>query len=433
MFQPSRLLGPYRVLAGNRDLALLFGGQVVSSLGDWMYIAALIALVYGLTGSATLAAALTFTRLLPYAIGLPLAGLLADRFDRRALMIAADLGRGWCMLALVGVSARERVWLAFPLVFVATALGCLFRPALGATLPSVARGEGELVRANALMSQIDAVSILLGPALSGVLILLGEPRIAFVANALTYALSAGTLLLLRPVRRERSGAATAGSWLAELAAGGRFLFGARGGALGAVALTTGALSMFNGASWTVLVVLAMQTWGYGSQGGSFLLVAYGVGGLLGGLVVGAILRQLGPVATFAWSLAAAGAAVVLFGLSPGGLLPFALLASFGVADVCNQVVGTTLVQSATPDDLQGRVLGAFEAIVVGTVLIGALATGPLVTLAGPRAATVALGLVALLELALALSHLRRLDDQRPASDPASPRVATPGNEPTVTL
>src|SRR4051794_25580067 len=184
------LLGPYRVLVGNRDLALLFGGQVVSSLGDWTYIAAVIALVYGLTGSATLAAALTFVRLLPYAIGLPLAGVLADRFDRRGLMIAADLGRGWCMLGLAVVAARERVWLAFPLVFVATALGSLFRPALGATLPSVARGEGELVRANALMSQVDALSPVLGPALGGLLLLLGPARLPFVLNALTYAVSA---------------------------------------------------------------------------------------------------------------------------------------------------------------------------------------------------------------------------------------------------
>jgi len=347
-------------------------------------------------------------------------------------MITADLGRGWCMLGLVAVSARERVWLAFPLVFVATGLGCLFRPALGATLPSVARGEGELVRANALMSQIDAVSILLGPALSGVLILLGEPRVAFVVNALTYAVSAGTLLLLRLVRPERTCAAAAGGWLTELAVGARFLFGARGGALGAVALTTGALSMFNGASWTVLVVLAMQTWGFGSQGASFLLVAYGVGGLFGGLVVGAILRRLGSVAAFAGSLAVAGVAVVLFGLSPAGLLPFALLASFGLADVCNQVVSTTFIQTATPDELKGRVFGAFEAIVVGTVLIGALVTGPLVTIAGPRTTTVVLGFVALVALVLAMPYLRRLDIRESAPAPSESRQAAIGTEPIAT-
>src|SRR6185437_9320492 len=125
-----RSLGSYALLRGNRNLSLLFGGQIVSALGDWAYITALVILVYQLTGSATLAASLTFVRLLPYALFLPIGGVLADRFDRKKLMIAADLGRAVCMVGLLTVHSAQTVWIAFPLVFLATCLFSVFRPAL---------------------------------------------------------------------------------------------------------------------------------------------------------------------------------------------------------------------------------------------------------------------------------------------------------------
>ena len=118
------------MLRGNRNLQLLFGGQVVSSFGDWLYVLALAVLVYDLTGSATVVAALTFVRLLPYALFLPFAGVLADRANRKAIMIGADLGRGACMLGLLFVGSARTVWVAFPLVFGATVLSSLPHRAL---------------------------------------------------------------------------------------------------------------------------------------------------------------------------------------------------------------------------------------------------------------------------------------------------------------
>jgi hypothetical protein len=79
----GRMLGPYGVLRGNQNLQLLFDGQVVSTFGDWLYILALVVLAYDLAGSATLVAALTFVRLLPYALFLPFSGVLADRGNRK--------------------------------------------------------------------------------------------------------------------------------------------------------------------------------------------------------------------------------------------------------------------------------------------------------------------------------------------------------------
>src|SRR5918997_6887409 len=85
----GRMLGPYGVLRGNRNLSLLFAGQAVSAFGDWLYVLALGILAYEITGSATVVAVLTFARLLPYAVLLPFSGILADRGNRKVLMISA--------------------------------------------------------------------------------------------------------------------------------------------------------------------------------------------------------------------------------------------------------------------------------------------------------------------------------------------------------
>lgn len=428
----NRLLGPYQVLRGRPNLALLFGGQVVSALGDWLYITVLVVLVYQITGSATLAAAVTAVRLLPYALFLPLSGVLADRFDRRRLMVTADLGRALCMLGLLAVTSRQTVWLAFPLVFASTCLFSLFRPALGAMLPAVAGGDEHLAKANTLMSQIDGLAIVLGPGLAGILILLGIGREAFAINAVTYGVSTITLLRMRLPSRPPRTADETGRWLVETLTGFRFLWRQKEGALAAVTFTTASLAVFNGALWTLAVVLSKQTWHFGTQGAGFLTAAVGAGGLLGGFLVTAIAGKLRPPAGYILPVASAGLMMVLFGLCPANLLPFGFLALFGVFDVFNQVDSTTIIQLSTPDEMLGRVFGAFEATIVGTVLIGALATGPLIAQIGPRATSVVAGLLTLAVLLVALPRLRALrpdaDERRepqPARAPASLDATSP--------
>jgi MFS family permease len=137
----GRMLGPYRVLRGNRNLQLLFGGQLFSSFGDWLYVLALGILAYEITGSATVVGVLTFARLLPYAALMPFLGILADRGNRKVIMISADLGRGACMLGLLFAGTEGRLWIAYPLVFLATAFSSLFKPAMSSVLPAIVGDE----------------------------------------------------------------------------------------------------------------------------------------------------------------------------------------------------------------------------------------------------------------------------------------------------
>lgn len=402
-------LEPYGVLRGNRDLNLLFGGQVVSSFGDWLYIIALIALAYTLTGSATLVAALTFARLLPYAVFMPLTGALADRFNPKAMMIAADLGRCLCMLGLLFVTSRATIWLAFPLVFVSTCLFSLFRPAFAATLPSVVGDEEKLVQANALKSQVDGLALTLGPALGGVLVLAGATRAAFAINAATYLVSAGTLLLVRIPPRGRATRPAEEGWLAQTMAGYRFLFRENEGVLAAATLAIAGVCLFTGAFWTLSITLAVQAYHLGTQGAGYLNAAYGAGGLVAGFLIGPLSRKVRLGTGFIIATAGLAVCAALVGLSPVAAPALLFVALVGLGDVCSEVFSTTLIQTATPREMLGRVFGAFESTFIVAMLLGSLVAGPLIARFGPRLTSIGLALVALIALAAALPRLRRLE------------------------
>jgi hypothetical protein len=118
--------------------------------------------------------------------------------------------------------------------------------------------------------------------------------------------------------------------------------------------------------------------------------------------------RLGP--TLVWTTGASSLVFALLGVSPAGVLPFVLLVVVGVIDVVSEVSSTTLLQIATPDSLLGRVFGAFEALLVSAMLVGALVIGPLIDLAGARAATVILSLAGFAFLLVCLPRLLRLED-----------------------
>lgn len=401
-----RLLGPYRLLPGNRNLALLFSGQIVSSLGSWLYVVALVVLTYNITHSATVVALLTFVRLLPFGLFLPFTGYLADKLERKALMIGADLGRGVCMFGLLLVHSRSTLWIAFPLIFVNTSLSSVFRPALNAVLPALVSSD-DLPEANGLMSQMDSLSIVLGPSLGGVLILLGSIQAAFLVNGASFVVSAATLFLLRFPKLAAKPAESAAGWIEELLGGFRFIFRENDGVLAGYTLSVAGMTLMGGAYWTLIIILSERVFHLGGQGNGFLNAAYGAGGLLGGFLSGAV-KKVSMTQIYLVSSIFAGLSIVALGFSPSGALPFMILAAAGIADVLAQISGTTIIQGATPAELMGRVFGAFESVLVLAMLVGTLMAGPLIQWLGPRTATWVFGVAGLVVLAACLPWLFRL-------------------------
>lgn len=404
----GKLMRPYAVLRGNRAFDLIFLGQSASLLADWLYIVSLIVIAYNVTKSATFVALLTFVRLSPYALFLPFTGSLADRGNRRLLLIGANLGRGACVLGLLVVDSKSTIWLAFPLVFAITTLASIFRPSLQSTVPAVVAPD-ELVQANSLLSQVESVSFVLGPGLGGIFILVGRPQAAFVVTGLAYTISALTFIFIHIPPRVAEKRPTEGAWLSQTLAGFRFLFRENQGVLAAFMMTIAAAGLLSGAFWTLILVLAVKTFHLGGQGTGYLNAANGIGGLIGGLSVGLLITKLRLNQLFMVGSAINFLVVILVGISPFGAGAFIALIVFGISDVISQVSGITVIQTATPGELLGRVFGAYESTLVGSMLLGTLAAGPLIAVLGTRGATVALALVSFAILGISTPRLRKME------------------------
>ena len=141
----------------NRNLALLFVGQIVSLGGDMMLFIVLPFWIYQLTGSA-MATGLMFVALtLPQLILSPIAGVFVDRLDRKRLMIASDLIRAALMFCYLFVNSADQVWIIYLLAFSESAVSQFFRPAVTAVVPMLVEGEEEIARANALLGASVAI------------------------------------------------------------------------------------------------------------------------------------------------------------------------------------------------------------------------------------------------------------------------------------
>lgn len=402
-------LGPYVVLRGNRGLSLLFGGQVVSAFGDRIYVIVVLVMAFNLTQSATVVALLNLMRLLPNAVVLPVGGWAADRVPPKVLMIGADAGRCLCMLGLLAANSRGTLWIAFPLVFLTSCLLSLFRPALNAALPGLAGNDEQLIRANSVMSQVDALAWVIAPGMAGLLVLIGDLRIAFLLNAGTYLISIVALLLIKmPPRPADTRPKDEVGWLANVLAGFHFVFRENEGVLGAVTIPYAGFQIYEGASWALLVVLTVDVWHFGNQGVGFIGAFHGLGGFIGGFAAGTVTRKIRPGVAFAVAVGARSVLVILFGLSPPGVLPYGLLCLIGIADVLALVLGVTIIQTAAPRDLLARSFSAFESTSLFSKVVGTLIAGPLIALIGSRAGTVFLSIVALALLLPCIPRLRRL-------------------------
>jgi MFS family permease len=203
----SGLAAIVALLRGNRNFRLLWFGQVVSQLGDWFNVVALYALLFELTGSATAVAGMMVMQMLPVALVGPVSGVVVDRFDRRRIMIAADLVRGSAVLGLLLVRSSDAVWFAYVVIGVMVACSGFFEPARSATVPSIVPRD-QLLAANAVSTGTWSAMLAIGASLGGgVTVLLGRDA-AFVINSASFFASALFLWRMRvPARDSRLKAA----------------------------------------------------------------------------------------------------------------------------------------------------------------------------------------------------------------------------------
>lgn len=400
------------LLRGNRSFRWLLTGQVVSELGNWFNFIAVLGLVRVVTGGAPEAAAILIVlRFAPFAVFAPVAGALADRWSRRAVMIWTDLVRGFVALGFLFVGSAADVWVAYVCMATLTLLSALFEAAKNAAMPNVA-GERGLLAGNVLMFSSRFLLMAVGSALGGLASYQFGYAAAIVVNAVSFVASAYTVWLI-PEEETRAPETAAGRGVKEGAwrgvwldvrdgwsyvAGHRLvaaligvniLWAVGGGALNLVYERLGAVT-FKG-----------QGGFEGDKGVAAVYTAVGAGLFLGMLLarrVGAHVEMRGRVAALiGWGIIAHG---ILFALA--GLMPTLWLASLMIL-LSRVVIGVefavqdTLLLRLLPDHLRGRVITSDRAAEIGVVSLSGIASGWLLT--GPltvRGLTVWSGLLSAL-------------------------------------
>ena len=181
--------GYWELIRGNVNFRRLWIGNIISLLGDWFNTIALYTLIVELTGSPLALGAVFITKMLPWALASPVAGLLADRFDRRRLMIATDLLRAVVVLGLLLVREPGDVYLVYVLTALQVIIGSAFQPARSASVPNITTPR-ELLTANTLMSATWSVMLAAGAAAGGFVTEWVGVRGVFVIDSATYLVSA---------------------------------------------------------------------------------------------------------------------------------------------------------------------------------------------------------------------------------------------------
>jgi MFS family permease len=380
-------LGVYRQLLANRPLTRLLVGEFISGIGDWLYIVAVFVLIYRETGDAALVGIFGAVRVIPYvALSIP-AGMIADRFDRRLVLLVSDLWRGLMMVLLaVFVTIDASVLPIAAVAVLATCGSAFFYPAMGAYMPGLVTDERQLGPANSAWSSLQNMSFIVGPAIGGVLLALGGMTLAFVLNALTFIVIAIILWTLPPSSNavlapaiDAAATATDSSDPAASPSSGPGLARLPLAGLGIIQVMAGFL---DSGMQVLTVILAIHVLQAGEAANGYLNAAIGVGGLVGAVGSGVLVlrRSLGPPLVIA-------AIVFGIGLLFLGAIPVLVVALVAIAvayagAILLDVVQTTIFQRVVPDALRGRWTGVFVTVATLAGVAGALAMPILVVNVG---------------------------------------------------
>ena len=373
----------------------LWVSQGISFVGDAVSMVALVVLVVQITGSASAVGGALVARLLP-TLASPLAGVLADRLDRRVVLVASDLARAVLVLGMV--FTRDLLVL-YALAFLMGLARTFFNPTIRAAFPSVV-GEGDLTRANALVSGTFSVSITVGPAVGGLLVATAGVEVAFLLDAVTYLVSAAFLsrIPLPLPRRER-----VEGFFQELGTSLSYLAGARV----PLAIVVGAFLTILTINATVPaeVFLAKETFDAGDAGYGLLVGVWGGGMIVGSGLAAVLGGRVGLIPLYFLSIFAAALALVGTGLVPSFALALGALMVAGASNGIDNVTTDTILQKQVPDALLGRVFsvrflgysaGEGLAYLAGGVIVDALGPRPTYLLAGIATATAGLLVLSLI-------------------------------------
>ena len=397
----TRLRSPLR----DRNFALVFSSSLVSDTGDWLLMIALPLYVFAATGSALGASTVFIAELLPVLVFGPVLGVLVDRFDHRRTMIALNLAQGLALLPLL-LTSPDRLWIVYLVASVQAGLAAGLQPARQALLPRLVLSP-LLGSANSLVAVSDNLARLVGSPLGGIVFATLGLGGVVVMDVASYLVSAALLLLARVDAPAAVKLAPEVGLLKDLVGGISTI--RRTPPLGVVLIVECLAALAQGVFLVLFVVFVVRILGANATEVGLLRGVQAVGGILGGLVVGLLIRRLSTRTLIGWGFLVFGSiALVTWNFAPVStvvVVYVALFVAMGIPAIATTAGTITLVQGITPAGSIGRVVAtkstlALAAQGVGLVTAGILADriGVLPILDTQAALYLACGILALLLL-----------------------------------
>ena len=375
----------------NPDLRRLEIAWTLSIAAQWALLIGLLVYSYDVGGSLAVGV-LGVARMLPTLVGVPLATSLGDRHSRARLLLGVYLvALASAGVAAVALARDVPVWAVFLVAAVNAVAAGAIRPLQNALLPSLARAPEELIAANVATSGGEAIGVLVGPAVGGVLIAFG-PAVAAMAGAAGMLLATVALTRIRtrpahapgaPAQRRAESAGVSAGFAAVRRLSGPFL----------VMAVFGVQPFIRGALTVLSVVTSIELLGLGEPGVGLLSSAIGVGGIVGAFATIALIGRSRMVIFFALGLVFWGLPIAVIGLVPAAVVALLAMGVVGASNAVLDVAGFTLLQRTIPNDVRARVLGLFEGYVAAMFGLGGIVAPLLLGAFGTRGALIVTGAI----------------------------------------
>jgi MFS family permease len=365
-----------------RNYRLYFGGQGISLTGSWMQQVAMGWLVYRLTGSAFYLGLVAFFAQVPVFFMAPLAGVLADRWDRmRIMLLAQALAMAQALvLALLMFTRVIAPWHLLPLAFFLGLANALDAPARHSFIVQVVERKEDLGNAIALNSAMFNGARLVGPPLAGILVALAGEGICFLINGVSYLAVIFALLAMRfPARAAKR--KMMGFW-PELREGFAYTFGLRPVRL--IILLIAWVSLVGVSYVTLMPVFVRRILNGGPHDLGFLMGAAGCGALLGALALASRQSRHGLGTIMVSGSLLFGTALVCLAMARGFWLAMLLMFCGGLGMMVQMASANTTVQHLISDDKRARVMSIYTMAFMGATPIGSFLVGILASAAGVR-------------------------------------------------
>lgn len=372
-------------------LRYLIGSAGISVAGDWLLLTAAAIVVFGETDSTTSVSVLLGLAAVPVVLLGPIAGAVADRYDRRLIMVLADITNATVLLVCFAIFAAGYTLAAVYGAVGATAvLSTFHRPASESLIPRLASEDG-LGRANSGIRLATRLAQIIGPAVASGLITLGGLRLVLAADAASFLISGGLVLFINAAAARPAPGGAAHSPLRAAAVGISYVRSRMN--LRVVIAAIGVISLVGPVVNAGTISLVADELKLPDSRYGVLLAIEGAGALALALAFLWLGKRLNVLPAGACALIVTGASAVMLGASPSMAAASIAMALQGAGVVGMQVGLASYLQKETEDAFRGRVMSLVSVVASFSALLGFAGAGPLVDLVGVRQAFVFVGVV----------------------------------------